>query len=157
MVMFQDATGEQNHAPLAAQRGVELISSDGSPASAAAILAALREGCLVGMMADRVLTGAGIEMEFLGAPAAFPASPFAIAAAAGAPVVFCFAVRTGPSRYRFEGRSPEAQVPDRPIRRSERHIYWTRQFAQALEQLVREHPEQWGNFYSFWKTGGSPR
>lgn len=66
--------------------GVEVVplTTDARPVQR--LLAALAEGRLVCLVADRDLTGAGLEVEFLGEPARFPAGPATLARRSGAPL-----------------------------------------------------------------------
>jgi len=135
---------------LAAGRSFRVLESDGSPGAAAAVLEVLSRGEIVGMMGDRVLGDRGIEVPFLDGTARFPTGPFALAAAGGAPLLAAFAFRTGRRSYAFHGYPP-IQVGREPSR--ERHGQvreLAAGFAARLEEVLREHPEQWGNFYPFW-------
>jgi len=131
-------------------RSFQVLHTDGSPTSAAAILAVLARGEIVGVMGDRLFGGRGVSVPFLGGRATFPLGPYVLAAAAEAPVFHVFSVRRGPRRYAFYGFP--AGTPDRSDRRT-RDAELSRfagAFAQRLEGFVREVPEQWKNFYPFW-------
>jgi lauroyl/myristoyl acyltransferase len=128
-----------------AGRSFRVLHADGSPAAAAAILDALAAGGIVGMMGDRLLGASGVPVPFLGGDASFPAGPYAIAAASGAPLSYVFAIRSGRRRYDFHGSAPRevrrgAGPRDEPVR----------EFVARLEEVVRENPTQWGNLYPFW-------
>ncbi len=120
------------------------------------ILGALREGCVVGMMGDRVVDGHWIERPFLGRPAAFPAGPFLVAAAARAPLVVSFCLKEGAARYRVLTLPPRtlAFEPGRP--RDEQVASWVGEFVDELEALARRYPYQWFNFYPFWDRSSLP-
>jgi predicted LPLAT superfamily acyltransferase len=133
-------------------RQFKVIETDGSPATAAALLERLSEGEIVAMMGDRVHEAAGVEVEFLGGTVRIPAGPFALAAMARAPMVYAFAVRSGPRRYRFVAEPVgELRYTDRRNKQND-HKRWAQAFATRLEELVREDPFQWGNFFSVWET-----
>lgn len=116
----------------------------------------LERGEMVGMLADRGPSGhRTVAVPFLGSPAAFPSGPILVAATLGAPVFFCYAVRTGERRYRI-GIEPFA---DRLVLRREQraadlaaHIA---RYAEALERLCRADPYQWFNFFPFWSPHAS--
>jgi predicted LPLAT superfamily acyltransferase len=131
-------------------RSFRVLYTDGTPASAAAILEALRRGEIVGMMGDRLLSGRGARVEFLGAAATLPVAPYVLAMTAGAPLLHVIALRTGSRRYALRA---ERRAPIKPGPRREREAdlaRWAGDFARFLERHLREFPHQWGNFYAFW-------
>lgn len=84
----------------------------------------------------------------MGREAVFPAGPFLIASRMHLPVVFYFAEKEDTRRYSFNfffpeapkrgsGKKPEMQLLD--------------QYVNVLEKRMAIHPEQWFNFYQFWK------
>jgi len=128
-----------------------VIETDGSPASAATMLEALENAEIVAMMGDRLYESEGTPVSFLGGTARLPVGPFALAALARAPLVHAFAVRTGPRRYRFVAEPAGELVPTGRKRRAEDLHRWAQAFANRLEECVRAHPYQWGNFFPFWE------
>jgi predicted LPLAT superfamily acyltransferase len=131
-------------------RSFQVLYTDGSPASAASILAVLRRGEVVGMMGDRVLAGRSIEVDFCGGRARLPVAPYVVAATSGAPLLSVFAVRTGRRCYALhaETAGPFAYADRRD--RSADLARWAGEFARRLESVLRAHPYQWGNFFAFW-------
>lgn len=137
---------------LAARRSFDVLFTDGGPAAAAGILAALERGHLVGMMADRTFAGRGVDVPFLGGVIELPVGPYVIGAAARAPAFQVFAIRQGRDRYAFHGIPlGTLEYTDRR-KKDEDLLRWARSFAERLEDFTRRHPEQWGNFYDFWKV-----
>jgi predicted LPLAT superfamily acyltransferase len=134
----------------AARVGFEVLYTDGGPNAAAAMMAALAQGRVLGMMADRSLAGRSAALPFLGGRAEFPLGPYALAAASGAPLFHVFALRRGRGRYvcqgheagmlRYRGRAQRGADLER----------WAGEFAARLEEATRAAPEQWNNFYPFW-------
>ena len=141
---------------LESSRAFRVLATDGSPSSAAAIVQTIRDGEIVAMMGDRRFLDEGVEVEFLGATARLPIGPYAIAAAARAPVFLTFAVRTGRRRYRFLTEElGELRYSDRSNKRAD-HVRWAQRFAHRVEELLRAYPTQWGNFFPFWdETAGN--
>lgn len=132
------------------ERSFQVLFTDGSPASAAAILAALRRGEVVGMMGDRVNKGRSVAVDVLGAPAELPVAPWVLSAASGAPLLHVFCVREGARSYGLHAFPTE---PPAKAGRAEREAELTRcasAFAARLDAFLRAHPRQWGNFYAFW-------
>jgi len=130
------------------------VSAPGS--ATVRILAALREGCVVGMMGDRVVDGYWVELPFLGHPAPLPAGPFLVAAIAGVPLVASFCLKEGPRSYRVITLPPRRLEfqPGRP--RDEQLVAWIAAFVADLERLARRYPDQWFNFFPFWSPPGLP-
>lgn len=96
-------------------------------------------------MGDRFMPGTDTRVRnFMGHEADFPAGPFVTASRMGVPVVFYYALREPGRRYVFRftlaeagGRGGEDALLDR--------------FVESTEKIVREYPQQWFNFYRFWK------
>lgn len=113
----------------------------------------LKQGHLVGMLADRSLASDPMtERPFLGSPASFAEGPFRMAALLRQRVLFMAGIYLGDNRYRviFE---PIADFRDTP--RSERRTAIAAamdRYVDRLESLVREHPENWFNFFDFWAS-----
>jgi predicted LPLAT superfamily acyltransferase len=85
---------------------------------------------------------------FFGEPAPFPAGPFTLAAQRGAPVLLVFVMKEGRRRYKvLLERLPDPEGATR----QERVQFLADAYAAALEAVVRQYPEQWYNFYDFWK------
>ena len=111
----------------------------------------LEQGMSVGILADRTPREQHTEIvEFLGAPAHFPNSPFRAAAALGRPVVLMAGLYLGANRYRvvFEPLADFSGLP-RAARAAAVRTAIER-YAHTLERLCRAHPFNWFNFYDFW-------
>lgn len=84
---------------------------------------------------------------FLGQEAHFPAGPFRVASRLKVPVVFYYAVRERGRRYRFLFTPVESLPRTKGSDPAERLLDL---YLASLERVVKEHPLQWFNFYSFW-------
>jgi len=112
------------------------------------LLAAVRRNEPVGLVADRDLSGAGLEVELFGARTKIPAGPAFLATETGAPVYMSAVRRTGPGRYR--GSLRQVPVPKGANRR-ERIRAMAREEARLFEQFIMEAPEQWLSlFHPIW-------
>ena len=108
------------------------------------LLAALRRGEVVAVQGDRALgTRGDVSIPFFGRPASFPLGPFVLARAAGVPIVPAFCLLNGDYRYKVEIGAPIAV--ERGEEEPAAHA-WVR----VLENVVREHPTQWFNFFDIW-------
>ena len=67
-----------------------------------------------------------------------------------APIVPAAFVRCGGGRFR--GLSADLLVPPAGCSGPEEIAATTQRLAEAFEGFVREHPEQWFNFYPFWES-----
>lgn len=98
---------------------------------------------------DRYVEGSQVlRNDFLGKEASFPAGPYLLASRLGVPVVFYFAIRGKGMRYKFNF------VLARPAKRTKEtkpEQELLRQYVTTLETVVRQCPEQWFNYYDFWK------
>lgn len=122
------------------------------PALALAVRQALDEGYRVGMMIDRARAGEKtVRVPFLGAPAAFPTGPWALAAALQARVMLGFCMFRGGRTYSgyFELFADTLAIPR--ARRAEEIALCVRRYAERLEHYAREAPYNWFNFYDFWQ------
>lgn len=98
---------------------------------------------------DRYTEGSQVlRMEFMGKDADFPAGPYLLASRLEVPVVFYFAIREKGMQYKFHFIVAEPVVRNRQLK-PERALL--RQYIRALEPIVKQYPEQWFNYYDFWK------
>lgn len=130
---------------------VRVLGVSGSPEDSLAIVAALNRGEVVAMHGDRTLGGRTATLPFLGAPAEFPLWPYAVAAAAGAPLIHTFAARTDDRGYRLKAWPPVRPVLEKSAGEKEPLRKYALDFVSHLEEFLAEYPFQWFNFYQFWK------
>lgn len=112
----------------------------------------LEAGEMVAILADRVgLNDKFVEVDFLGAKAAFPTGPFLIAATMKRPVYLVFGLYSAPNRYDLYCE-PFAERLELPRQRREEALREVVQrWADRLEVYARKAPLNWFNFYDFWK------
>lgn len=114
--------------------------------------ACLEAGELVGLLADRALSGEKlVHRTFLGEPAGFPLGPFRIAAMLKSPIVLMYGLYRGGACYEihFERlidlsdapRSARNELVDGAVTR----------YVERLEHYCQIAPFNWFNFYDFWK------
>lgn len=113
------------------------------------ITEALGNNEFVCMHADRFLPGnKTLEADFLGAAATFPAGPFVLASKLDVPVSFVFAMKQTNFHYHFYA-SPGVVYRNKP---NSQPINILKDFVAAMEIKVKQYPEQWYNYYQFWKV-----
>jgi KDO2-lipid IV(A) lauroyltransferase len=122
------------------------------------LAAALKRGEAVGLVADRDLTGGGIEVPFFGAPAPLPAGPALLLLEAEVPIYVAAVRRLPGGRYR--GRLEPVEIPVGGTRR-ERLTEVLARTAETFERLIADAPEQWwAVFFPIWPdleaAAGSP-
>lgn len=134
---------------------VRLIQvTDVSPATASMLASRVEAGEFVVLTADRVppsdASGRTVPATFLGATAHFPIGPWVLAAALKCQVILFSVLREGNGYHaRFEKLAEQVDLPR--ARRQESLERWVGLYAQKLEQLCRQSPFDWFNFFPFWE------
>jgi lauroyl/myristoyl acyltransferase len=124
---------------------LELGSGSGS-----ALLKALREGRLVGLLCDRDIGGKGVEVEFFGERTTFPSGPATLALRTGA-ALLPTVVYSGPGRdHSAVIRPPLSTERTTTLRKDVARV--TQQIACEFEAFVRRAPEQWHLFQPNWPS-----
>jgi lauroyl/myristoyl acyltransferase len=114
------------------------------------LVAALRRGEVVAIQGDRAIgTQGDVLLPFFGRPAPFPMGPFILARAAGVPVVAAFCLLEPDDRYAVH------LAPPITVERGEEAAA-ARRWVAVLEEVVREHPTQWFNFFDVWSPFTQP-
>lgn len=105
---------------------------------------ALKNNEFVAIHADRYLEGAKYtEVDFFGKKAKFPSGPFIIASKFDAPVTFVFAAKDGKYSYHLSATKPiTAKMKPEEI---------ASLYVAELEKKTRQYPEQWFNYFNFYK------
>jgi predicted LPLAT superfamily acyltransferase len=153
LVMYRDAEDATEkfhtlHRRLLAD--VRIISTTDPLAAGVKIIGALRHGDVVALRADRAMHGKSIRASLLGAPVSLPAGPFLAAVLSGSPVVHVYTCRLGYRRYICRVSATYRYGSEQPGTREERLQRAAADFTHHLEEVIRRHPLQWGNFYDLW-------
>jgi KDO2-lipid IV(A) lauroyltransferase len=124
------------------QQGVEVLARG---QAARGILSALKRNEVVGILPDQ--NSGDIFIPFFGKPAGTVTGPSSIAVKTGAKMIpfFCYWVSPG----RYEARAYPPLVPEEGYEPVEGY---TRAINRCLENVIREHPEQWLWFHNRWKS-----
>lgn len=134
--------------------GVKIIGvdqEDSSPFSAVEGIRFLRSGGLVSMAGDIVWRSdqRKVRVTFLGHDAYLPEAPFVFSLVSGAPLFAFFAFRNGKNSYTFTLSEP---IPIQPTSRNDRAgaiSIAAQQYADLLEEALRQHPFEWYHFDRF--------
>ncbi len=116
-----------------------------------AINEALSAGQIVSMPCDRNFgSPKSIECNFLNGKADFPVGAFSLAAHFKVPVLTIFVMKETASKYHIYVK-PLMEGDTTEYKKQEKANRLTQAFAKELENIVEKYPEQWFNFYNFWK------
>jgi KDO2-lipid IV(A) lauroyltransferase len=121
--------------------GMEVLPTTGGPHPFGVMAQRLRAGKLICIVADRDLSDTGVEVDFFGEKALFPAGPAALAVQTGAalmPVACWFVGDDEWAAHVFD----EIPMPAEGTRK-EKAAAMTQALAAVFEQAIREHPEDW--------------
>ena len=128
-------------------QGLVLVPMD----SALGIHRVIRDGGVLGILADRAVTGVGERVELFGRPALLPSAHVALALRTGAALVPAFAWRENGLLFaRIEEPLELVSTGDRgaDVRAG------VQRFAAILERYIKERPEQWTVFQPVWESNG---
>jgi predicted LPLAT superfamily acyltransferase len=132
------------------QVNIIFVGKDSTDTSVA-LMNALQRGEIVCLHGDRIFgEQRSVKVPFMGHDVNFPAGPFILAAASGAPVIPIFAVKTGLQNYAFSAYDPIRFENCSRLERQGLIDKAVKGYALLLETLVRKYPLQWFNYYHFW-------
>ena len=153
LVMHQGNSRQMNRwlhglAPELAKR----IIAPGQPETLLRVRECLERGELVAMLGDRVFgEERTVTCEFLGARARFPAGPILAAALLRVPVVTFFCLYRGARSYDAHFELLVEQIEAGRGMRDEAVARCVSRYASRLEVHARAAPQNWFNFYDFWR------
>jgi predicted LPLAT superfamily acyltransferase len=151
IVMFdgEDKQIKQYMDSVTGERKINIIVIKNDLSHIFRINAAFQNNELVCMHADRYIEGnKTITREFLGEDAKFPAGPFIMAEKFKVPVTFVYALKESALHYHFFA-SPVKDYSD--LGRDKGMEQLIGDFITSFENKVKTYPEQWYNYYNFWK------
>ncbi|AKA27054.1 glycosyl transferase [Pseudomonas chlororaphis] len=113
----------------------------------------LERGEWLAIAGDRVPLhgGRSVEVDFLGHPAPFPQGPWLLAGLLKCPVNLLLCLKRD-GRYRVILEPFAEAVAWKRSDREQVIAHWAGRYAERLGQYCLEAPQQWFNFYPFWKT-----
>lgn len=121
------------------------------PDTLRAVTRTMADGGNLALMIDQKLNE-GIEVPFFGHPAMTNPLPAHFAARFKAPLVFGWAERLGPARYRIKTECIEPAEPAGKTGSAKREAFYetTLRINRVLEQRIREQPENWFWLHRRW-------
>lgn len=138
------------------EANVQIIELDsGSVDQVFALKDKLADGEIVAVLGDRPAPHGRQRLsyrDFLGKTAPFPQNPWILASLLECPVMMVTGLRVAPKRYHICVRPmTERVVLPRKTRMESLESYLTG-YIERLEEVCRDHPFQWFNFYPFWRS-----
>ena len=133
--------------------GMEVLPL-GDPDVMRNLIERLRAGGLVALLGDRDISRNGLEVDFFGEKASFPAGPATLALLTGAPLY--------PVTMHYEGPRTIGVVHERisipqELPKVERVAHMTQQIASAFELGIYAHPEDWHMLQKIWVSDRGKR
>ena len=119
--------------------------------SSAALIRALKNNQLAGLVSDRDLVGNGVEVEFFGERTTLPAGAATLALRTGAPLI-CVCVYSGPGRnwHTAVVHAPLDTTRQGTLREDIARV--TQDVARTFEHDIRCRPEQWHMYQPVWPS-----
>ena len=112
---------------------------------------AFKKGEDVAIMVDRLVDrDKFVEVDFLNSATKFNRNPFEIAYNRGLPIIGVTVIRTGDKKYKLF--FSDIIAIDKSIKKDEAIQIMANQYAKYLEDIVKQYPKQWYNFYKFWEN-----
>ncbi|MDR2473133.1 MAG: lipid A biosynthesis (KDO)2-(lauroyl)-lipid IVA acyltransferase [Tannerella sp.] len=140
---------QRNRSAILTDNNVRLIDVGEDMSHIFVINQALTDGEMISIACDRSFGSAKtVECDFFNGKADFPVGAFTLARQFDVPVIALFVLKITASMYRIH----VCKIPVIEANTKREEIYaMTRSFAEILERIVKKYPEQWFNFYKFWK------
>jgi KDO2-lipid IV(A) lauroyltransferase len=118
--------------------------------SSMALIRALKENHVAGLVSDRDLVGNGVEVEFFGEKTTMPAGAATLALRTGAPLLPAV-VYSGPGSWHIGVvHEPVETVRTGTLREDVTRV--TQELATIFEHDIRRHPEQWHLYQPNWPS-----
>ncbi len=118
------------------------------------VLQALDNQEMVVTAIDRDILGTGIEVDFFGRPARIPEGPAAIALRRGTPLLPVAVYRLADDTFQAYGYPPIFAEPTGDRAGDVRRV--TGELVRRLEEMIREHPDQWHMPHRIWAEDAAP-
>jgi predicted LPLAT superfamily acyltransferase len=136
------------------ESGIKIIGVDrtgGSPFDVVEGIQYLKSGGLVSLTGDIVWRREQrtVMVKFLGRQALLPKAPYVFALVSGAPLFVFFTFKTGQSNYHFTVSRPIYIKPSSRSERGEAIRQAAQQYADLLEETLKQHPFEWYHFNRF--------
>jgi len=131
--------------------GISVMQASEDMTHLFAIREALQNGDVVNISCDRFEgSSKSVSCKFLNGEADFPTSAFALAAHCDVPVLSVFCMKEGRNCYHVHYKMLDTETTTN-LDSHQKIQKYVQSYAKALEDILQKYPEQWFNFYKFWK------
>lgn len=110
---------------------------------------ALSNNELVALLGDRVFSGQGLKMDFLGKKAVVPKGPAIFSIKSGAPIVPVFIIREKNDKFKLIFEPTLSYTLMGNLDLDTKNI--TKEILKILEKYIKEYPTQWFMAADFWE------
>jgi predicted LPLAT superfamily acyltransferase len=139
-----------NRAKVLQKNNITMIPVTNDLSHVFAINDVLSGGDVVSMPCDRNFGSAkSVECDFLEGKADFPLGAFMLASQFDVPIMAIFVMKE--SVLSYHAYVVPVTIDNDNVPKREKAIRYAKAFAKELETIVRKYPEQWFNYYEFWK------
>jgi predicted LPLAT superfamily acyltransferase len=141
----------ENRERILGGNNVRLVNISGDMSHLVILNNALADGEIVNIHGDRVFgSNRTVCCEILGADAELPLGPFLLASMRNIPAVSVFVMKAGLRKYRVRLYRLDKGLEDLGVR--EKAVAMAKAYAGAVTEVLKVYPDQWFNFYEFWKN-----
>jgi predicted LPLAT superfamily acyltransferase len=124
----------------------------GAPGAILEAQECLERGGMVAILADRAVAHSRTtRCKFFGLPAAFPDGAIRLTSVLSVPVFLFFGLYRGENRYEVHFELFAERLSMDATNRHEQVQQWTQRYADRLVYYCRLAPDNWFNFYDFWR------
>ena len=115
----------------------------------------LKRNEIVAMVADRIYEGQGVEIDFFGQSTLFPAGAVQLALETGATIIPVFVILK--RKMKYWGIIGEPSPIKMDTDKNEAVRQGVQEIAKRFEEMINRYPDQWFNFFSYWKNNARSR
>jgi len=134
----------------AGKTNISIISPESELGGVLSIMKEIEDGNVVAFMGDRPYNFDSIEIDFIGDRANFPYGAFALAAAAGVPVVTMLVAKVGHKSYNIDFTNTICPKYKRDESKKNQLKVWVQEYADILNNFFDKYPFQCFLFYEVW-------
>jgi len=145
----ETAVVQKNRLKILEKNNINLIPVSGDLSHIYAINSALQNGEIASMHCDRNHGSTkAVECDFIKGKADFPLGAFLLAVSFDIEVLAIFVIKISTKKYKIFVRMIHAEAT---MNRKQHAENLAKSYARELESIVKQYPEQWLNYYEFWK------
>lgn len=147
----ESPTVMENRRRVLAEHNIGMISVKDDMSHVFEVNAALAGGQIISVPGDRMFgSSRTIECTLLGAKAEFPLGPYSLASQREVNIVAIFVMKEKMHKYKVFIRQLRTDGP-MTHGRSGKAAALAQAMAAEMETVLKKYPEQWYNYYEFWK------